>query len=379
MASVLIDASVVCVQMDGLSQYVVNLLRHLHPSSRPGWTFAVLLTPMWADTPLAQELSGQGYRLLFAPMAAAGPKRDWLMARFLRAHAGQFDVIHWTSNQYPLAGRGGVYTVHDVIYRRWPLITGRGAWAKKAYQNQVIRHGLHCAALVIAVSQDTAAQMRQEFTDACPASVTVIGEGWEHVQEYADAVTDKGPNGPYLFYLGSTRGHKNLSGLLAGFAGAAAQIPELSLVITGRGDRWTDAQQRLVATLNAEGPEHVRLTGHLPAADAYALLRDAAAFVFPSYSEGFGIPLLEAFALGVPVLCARAAALPEVAGDAALYFDPADPADMTRQMTALLGDAALQRDLIEKGQARLSVFSWQKCADETFQVYRAALERTAGK
>jgi glycosyltransferase involved in cell wall biosynthesis len=117
----------------------------------------------------------------------------------------------------------------------------------------------------------------------------------------------------------------------------------------------------------------VRFPGWLPRADVEGLWHACTAHVFPSFYEGFGLPVLEAMARGVPCACSDRASLPEVAGDAALLFDPADPAAIRAAIERLLGDAALRERLRSAGLARAAQFSWERCASETAAVYERAL------
>jgi glycosyltransferase involved in cell wall biosynthesis len=117
----------------------------------------------------------------------------------------------------------------------------------------------------------------------------------------------------------------------------------------------------------------VRFTGELPRAEVGRFLTHADAFVFPSLYEGFGFPPLEAMACGCPTVVSRAAALPEVCGNATLYFNPADPEDLSQALIRLLGDVGLRRDLTERGRRQAAGFSWERSATETLAVMDTAL------
>jgi glycosyltransferase involved in cell wall biosynthesis len=108
--------------------------------------------------------------------------------------------------------------------------------------------------------------------------------------------------------------------------------------------------------------------------DLEGLYRLASCFVLPSFEEGFGLPVLEAMARDVPVATSNCSSLPEVAGDAALLFDPADPRDIARCIDALLGDPGLRASCVERGRERVSAFPWQATAEATLDVYRRAID-----
>jgi len=110
---------------------------------------------------------------------------------------------------------------------------------------------------------------------------------------------------------------------------------------------------------------------YLPPAELAAVYRNAEVFVFPSIYEGFGFPLLEAMALGVPSIAARSSSLPEVGGDAALYFDPSNARELADALRRVTSDNDLRRDLIAKGRARAAQFRWDVAAEETLRVIRS--------
>jgi glycosyltransferase involved in cell wall biosynthesis len=116
------------------------------------------------------------------------------------------------------------------------------------------------------------------------------------------------------------------------------------------------------------------MLGYLPEDDVRSLYRAASVFVFPSLCEGFGLPLLEAMACGLPVAASGVSALPEVGGDAAVYFQPEDPEDMAAKIMLLLEDAGLRESLKAKGRERAKIFTWEKTAEETLNFYRAIAE-----
>jgi glycosyltransferase involved in cell wall biosynthesis len=117
---------------------------------------------------------------------------------------------------------------------------------------------------------------------------------------------------------------------------------------------------------------------YVSAEDLEGLYRAARVFVFPSLMEGFGLPVLEAFERGVPVACANASSLPEVAGDAASYFDPHDEHAMADALVELMNDERKRAELIERGHAQRARFDWRRTAEQTLEVYEMALSQVRG-
>lgn len=176
----------------------------------------------------------------------------------------------------------------------------------------------------------------------------------------------------YVLHLGVLEKRKNLPLLVEAVARCQRTHSEpLHLVLAGqpgpKEDMDDSAAIRAAIARNGLG-DRVLLPGFVPDADVPALYRRSLAYAFPSLQEGFGIPILEAFGYGTPVVAARASALPEIAGDAALYFDPHDADDLARALGRLLHDDALRGDLVARGRARASQFSWQRTAQGVIAV-----------
>ncbi|MDW5593644.1 glycosyltransferase family 1 protein [Conexibacter stalactiti] len=175
---------------------------------------------------------------------------------------------------------------------------------------------------------------------------------------------------PLLLSLAAKRPHKNVEGLID----ALALIPDERrplLVVPGY---ETEHEAVLLERARQRGvAEQLRFPGWLSRADVEGLWRACTAHLFPSFYEGFGLPVLEAMARGVPGACSDRASMPEVAGDAALLFDPADPAAIRRAIERLLDDEPLRARLRDAGLARAAAFSWERTARETVRSYELAL------
>jgi glycosyltransferase involved in cell wall biosynthesis len=174
----------------------------------------------------------------------------------------------------------------------------------------------------------------------------------------------------YVLFVGNFKPHKNVGGLIDAFR----SVPETlcrHLVLAGKGwDRAVDLQQRAA---DGNMSRRILVKENLAFGELNALYCGADMLVLPSYYEGFGLPPLEAMACGVPVAVSNAASLPEVCGDAALYFHPGRTAEMAEAMLQLLKNPFLKASCIRKGRERLKQFSWEKTAEETMNVYREAV------
>jgi glycosyltransferase involved in cell wall biosynthesis len=179
--------------------------------------------------------------------------------------------------------------------------------------------------------------------------------------------------GPFLLFVGATEPRKNLTRLIEALAILRDRGRSAPLVIVGRpgGDR-----PRVLDAIRSRGLERlVRLAGYRPDEDVRALYGTATALVFPSLGEGFGLPLIEAMACGLPAAVSGVSALPEIGGEAAVYFDPANAAEMAAVISSLLDDGSLRSRLREAGRRRAADFDWAKTAEQTLAFYRQVVGR----
>jgi glycosyltransferase involved in cell wall biosynthesis len=202
---------------------------------------------------------------------------------------------------------------------------------------------------------------------ALRSRVTVVHHGVG-----AEFRADNGPREAFLLAVADLYPQKNLHRLIEAFAALATARPDLTLRIAGRpiDESYAAELAAQVARLGLAG--RIAFLGGVPREELAALYRRCAVFVFPSTVESFGMPLLEAMASAAPIACARAAAMPEVLGEAGLYFDPDDAAGMARAIAILLDDESRRRDLAAQGLARAALFSWDAAAASTLTVLRAA-------
>jgi glycosyltransferase involved in cell wall biosynthesis len=175
---------------------------------------------------------------------------------------------------------------------------------------------------------------------------------------------------PYILFVGTLEPRKNLVSLVRAYRRAAeAGIPQ-TLVLAGATGWGAGPLERELAL---EGPGRIVRTGWLSEGDLDAVYRGASLFVYPSLYEGFGLPVLEAMARGVPTIASATSSLPEVTGDAALGVDPGSPTDIARAIRAIATDEALAARLADAGRRRATLFSW----DETARLTLRAYERTS--
>lgn len=292
------------------------------------------------------------------------------------------DVLFVPSHVLPLLHpRRSVVTVHDLGYRYFPEAHRRfDRW----YLDVSTRFNARTAAHVLADSQATKDDLVRIY-GIDPGRITVVHLGRDEAlapvtdpQRLADVqrrlgLTVGDSARPYILYVGTLQPRKNLARLIGAFARVLPELdrhwPGLRLVLAGRQGWLAAGIVQRVAELGLH--ERVLFPGFVADADLPALLSGAAVFAFPSLHEGFGFPVLEAQACGVPVLTSTTSSLPEVAGDAALLVDPLDEAAIAAGLRRLLSDDDLRRRLIAAGFANIQRFSWARCAQETLRVLAA--------
>jgi len=276
----------------------------------------------------------------------------------------------------PLRGVPAVLTVHDLIFRHLPT---HHKPLNRCYLNLTMPLYCRRAAHIIAVSESTRRDLLAAY-DLPSAKVSVVHEAADprfrpQPPEALSAVRARhGLPERYLLFVGTIEPRKNLVRLLSAFETVhAAGLTDGLLVVGRRGWLCDEFFVRLEAS---PARRAVLLPGYLPDEDLPAIYAAAQALVFPSLYEGFGLPLLEALACGTPVACSNTSSLPEVAGEAALYFDPTNTEALIGAVRRLLTDRPLQEELRRRGLAQAARFSWQRAAVETTAIYNSILLRS---
>jgi glycosyltransferase involved in cell wall biosynthesis len=258
-----------------------------------------------------------------------------------------------------------VLTVHDLTYLKFPEFFSDRKLNEKGYRQELPK-GLKRADMVIAVSKQTAEDLI-DLMKVPEEKVRVIYEGvaqqfFKHVESRkAVAIREGyGLTQPYIVFLvGTPEPRKNLTNTIAA---ARKASPNLTLVLIG-------PKSSLRALL--EGDHHnIKFTGIVPEGHLPSLLSGAKISLYPSLYEGFGLPVLESMACGVPVIASTQGALPEIAGEAAILVDPEDVDSIAEAVNELLHNDALQNHLKAAGKNRAAEFTWQKAAEATLSLYR---------
>ena len=269
-------------------------------------------------------------------------------------------------------------TLHDVAFVDRPeAYTVFEQW----YQRFAIRFAVQRAEF-LTVSEFSKSEIVKYFY-ADPKKITVTPLGFDpaeyhHVDEN-DGLREKllshGIRRPYFLFVGRLESKKNIEGLLFAFRNFKQKRgvgDPVKLVLVGK--RGVGYVRAMAMIANDNVKKDVIETGYIPQEDMAAIYSGAEALVFPSWYEGFGLPLLEAFACGTPVIASNRTSIPEVGGDAVLYVDPANPDTITRAMEKILNEPALKTKLVTEGTRRLENYDWKKTAELTWEVMKKILE-----
>jgi glycosyltransferase involved in cell wall biosynthesis len=282
------------------------------------------------------------------------------------------DVVHATNPAaIPPAASGQrlVVTVHDVAFERFPDLFPRSwRWLYRAGLRAAVKR----ADAILTPSRNTAEDLLSR-TNVSPERLHVVPLAASLESATAapgEVLARLKVPAPYVLFVGTLEPRKNLVRLVRAYRRLAGTGLPHSLVLAGPMG-WSSSE--LLRELALEGPGDIVLTGGLAPADLDAVYRGASAFVYPSIYEGFGLPVLEAMARGVPAIVSSASSIPEVAGDAALAVDPGLVTELAEAVRRVLVEDRLAADLAERGRERAALFSWDETARRTLQVYEKGL------
>ncbi len=353
----------------GTEGYSYHLLRALLP--RLGAQYRTRL--YFRDAPAPDAFPGAELRVIPCPRLWTHLRLSWEMARrppdllFVPAH-----VLP------PIRPRRTVVTIHDLGYRYFPEAH---PWRQRLYLDWSTRWNARVADHILADSNATRDALVREYGIAA-AKITVAYPGYDSdLAPVRDATALAAVRaryhipGPYILFMGRLQPRKNLARLLDAFASLAPDRQDLTLVLAGPPGWLAEPIHARVRELGLES--RVLFPGYIAATDKAALISGAHVFAYPSLYEGFGFPVLEAQACGVPLLAGATSSLPEVVGEGGLLVDPLDTSAIAAGLARLLDDAMLRRTLVALGAANLRRFSWDATAGVALTVIENLLPLTS--
>ncbi len=294
--------------------------------------------------------------------------RSWLINNDLKQD--NLDIYHGLSNEIPFgirkSGVKSVVTIHDLIFLRYPELY---PFIDRFIYNKKFRYACENADAIVAVSQQTKDDI-MEFYKIPSERIRVIYQDCQEIfhpsttlRVREDILKKYSLNKPYILCVSSFSERKNQKRLIEAFQQLG--LKDYELILVGGKSKYSD--QILNNSLLGEG---VRGLFNVPSSDLPALYQGAALFVYPSFFEGFGIPIVEALHSGVPVVAATGSCLEEAGGDGALYANPLDISDLADKMRQILTNQTLRNDLILKGKEHVKQFSGERIVGQLMELYR---------
>ncbi len=404
MTQIVLDARTATPHFPGIGRYVSNLARALVPLLAADERLTVICDPAY-PIQLPPSEAARTFPLAVSPFSL---RQQWAIPRLLAAlHRDIPTAIVYHSPYIAMPYLPGVptlLTVYDLIPLRYPATSTARA---RLFVRGMTRLALHAARHVAAISEFTRRDFITEFglpPDRITAIPLAAGPAFkpQTAERIAELRARCGLPERFILYLGSNKPHKNLVRLVEAWLKASQRMAngewqETVLVVAGAWDpRYPEARKAAESAAHETSAtggylqpstfnlQPILWLGPAPEADLPALYSAATAFVFPSLYEGFGLPVLEAMACGTPVICSDASSLPEVTSPprplsseergivapAALLVDPTDTDALAAALVQVLGDAALRRELAQRGLVQAARFSWERTAAATLERYR---------
>jgi glycosyltransferase involved in cell wall biosynthesis len=371
-----IDAHSVGTQLAGNETYAANLIEALADIDQSN-QYTLYVTRQSAVDRFANRWPNfQVKRTLpHAPLV----RIPLTLSRELRRHP--VDLLHVQYTAPPLAPCPVIATIHDLSFEHLPETFKKRSWMQlRVTVRQTARRAAHIITISEHSKQDIANTYgieRDRITVtplAAPANVTRLTDA----ARIRTVRAKYGIARDYILSLGSLQPRKNLVRLIEAYSILRSERRETSfpqLVIAGKRG-WLDQETIRAAEQNAFAGEIV-FTGYVADEDLAAIYSGAVCFVYPSYFEGFGLPVVEAMQCGVPIVASNVTSLPEVVADAGLLVNPFDSRALAKAIASLVDDGDFRAELAAKGRDRARAFTWKKTAELTLEVYKLAFRNQA--
>ena len=331
----------------------------------PEFQFVVLADKPQAVLDFSAAFAAENVKLVRMRHSSPTKRLLWQLPQLARA--GHFDLLHTQYIIPPFAPCATAVTVHDILFESHPQFFGPAFVLRSRL---LIRHSCLKSAMVFTVSKFSRNQIAETYGVA-PLEVHTIYNGVDTSRFFPGGGDGEGVQalglvpGGYILTVGRLEPRKNHVALLRAYA--KLNRPRPKLVIVGQRHFGFDDVLRVMSELRLQ--DDVVHLDALPDALLPAVYRNALFFVYPTWAEGFGMPVLEAMASGTPVIVSQNTALPEIAGDAGVYIHPEDPGGLRDAMQKLLLDRELRLQLRERGLQRANVFNWDQSAECIRQSY----------
>lgn len=356
----------------GIGRYLKNLINNLSDLDKKNDYFVFLFEEDFPKLTLSKN-----FRKVRANFKWYTLSEQLRFPPLLRKY--RLDLVHFPHFNVPILYSGKfVVTIHDLIHQKFNMNAtthGKISYAIKQFgYRRIFKYAVNKSQKIITVSNYVKEELLIKWSvpqEKIVVTYEAVDDGLIKAGEKLSDKKDKEVLGkfrigrPYILYVGNAHPHKNVEGLIRSFRNLRKSDKHLKLVLVGTKDFFWEkinAKEKDIFFLSALTDEELGV-----------FYRCSSAYVQPSLEEGFGLPMLEAMALSCPVVSSNRASLPEIGGNAPIYFDPDSLVEMTKAIGKVLNDIVLRQELIKKGLDRVKKFSWRKCTEQTLEVYLNSL------
>ena len=361
-----IDARMIQPQPTGIGRVTINLMESM-ARLNPAYEY----TAMSLEGAVPQLSGFPNIKHQKAPFGHLSLRTHTSLPRMIKESGA--DLTHYLYFVTPLYSQvPSVVTIHDTIYSHFP---NQLPPHRRLLYGFFMKRSMKSARRIICVSEASARDLKRFFPNESESKVRVVHNGVEDrfrpsdVPDKSEARSTLGLPDPYILYVGNHRGHKNLKRLIEAFSQIADDVPHFLVLPEARGK----GSEITMSAIEQYGVSDRIVFHPMPDEDLPLIYGLADAFVFPSLSEGFGLPPLEAMACGTPVITSNISSLPEVVGEAGILVDPYNVEEIAQAIRKVLTDNELRLSMSEKGMERAKLFTWENTARKTLVVYEEAI------
>ncbi len=379
---ILIDTTQIPLQRAGVGIYAENLIRELIP--RIGSADVLFLLIQSDDERIASQANGHpNVPKIIIPAALFRSRLLLLIFEQLVLPlilmSRSIDVIHSLHYTMPMISTSSrIITIHDMTFVLWPKAhTLLRRLFFNFFTKLAVRHGEGILYVSESTRQDTVRLLggTGNYTRVVPLGVEPCFFTSPKVEHTGETICRMAIREPYFLFLGTIEPRKNLNRLIRAFELISIKYPKHSLVIAGKLG-W-GYQSTLDAIMCSPVSDRICRIGFVSHEDKLALISGCDLMVYPSLYEGFGLPVLEAMAMGTPLITSNTSSLPEVAGAGAVLIDPTSIEQLVNAIDHVLSDEAFREQLTRQAKLQAAKYSWTRTADNTYHAYRAVFESRA--
>jgi glycosyltransferase involved in cell wall biosynthesis len=387
MFKIAIDATPISGQLSGVGFYVANLIEYLsYVETKENFELQIFYQPSFKKWLLGQfELpksleNSSNLKILPLPVRISNlllENCSNLLADYCQKYLDNPDLVHGTNyNVYPLQNSLRVINLYDLTFIKYPQFTNS---VVKKYLTRV-KKCLQWSQGIITISESIKNDI-VNFLQIDPKNIYVTHLASRYCYDYLSAIDLEKIEKkiaynfdiPYILFVSTIEPRKNILGIISAFNYLKTKYKiEHNLILIGqKGWEYKPIFEAIESSPWRQEIHHLNYVSN----ELVALFYNRAdVFVYPSYYEGFGLPVLEAMTLGTPVVTSNISSLPEVAGNAALLVDPQDFVEIGEAVLQIITDENLRQTLIKRGKERANLFSWETTAKKTFEVYKSILD-----